>query len=165
VLQVLRDRVPTAACISDLPFLGRVFHEALRLYPPGWVFARTALADDRIAGYQIPAGALVAISPYVTHRSSRYWGHPELFDPDRFLPERFGARHKAAYFPFGSGPRQCIGAGLVSMEAPLILAAILQKFDFELSPGTVVKTSPRISLRPKGTLWLRLRSLDAPESS
>lgn len=157
--RVLNGRPPTAASVTDMPFLGRVFHEALRLYPPGWVIGRTAINDDRLNGYRIPAGALVMISPYVMHRSPRYWDHPEVFDPDRFLPERSESRPKFAFFPFGGGQRLCIGAGLALLEAPMILASILQRFDFDLPAGHQVAASPRISLKPRDTVWLRVRRM------
>ncbi len=157
VRRVLGDKPPTPATIREMPFLARVFHESLRLNPPGWAFARTAAAEDRIGPHRIPAGGLVVMSPYVVHRSPRYWDRPEVFDPDRFLPQNSEGRRKFVYFPFGAGPRKCIGAGLVELEAPMILAAILQKFDFHLSPETVITAAPRISLRPKSTVWLHLR--------
>jgi cytochrome P450 len=146
---------------QKMPYLGRVFHESLRLYPPAWAFARTAIHEDSIGGYRIPAQALVAMSPYVTHRSPRFWDRPEAFDPDRFLPERSVSRPKFAYFPFGAGPRICIGAGVAMMEAPLILASILQRFDFDLLNTDEVKPAPRISLRPDSTIRLRLRARQA----
>lgn len=159
VRQVLNGEPATAASVHSMPFLGRVFHEALRLYPPGWGFARTATAEDRIDGYRIPAGALVIMSPYVMQRSPRYWDNPGVFDPDRFLPERVESRPKFTYFPFGGGQRLCIGAGLASLEAPLILASILQRVDFDLPAGQPIVASPRISLRPRDTVWLRVRPL------
>ena len=159
VRQVLNGRVPAPANVNGMPYLGRVFHEALRLYPPGWGFARTAIADDRFDGYRVPAGSFVVMSPYVMHRSPRYWDNPHVFDPDRFLPERAASRHRFVYFPFGGGQRQCIGAGLASLEAPMILASILQRVDLDLPAGTEVVASPRISLRPRDTVWLRLRPL------
>jgi len=97
----------------------------------------------------------------VTHRSPRFWDRPEAFDPDRFLPERSASRPKFAYFPFGAGPRICIGAGVAMMEAPLILASILQRFDFDLLNTDEVKPAPRISLRPDSTIRLRLRARQA----
>jgi len=151
---------PTVASLNSMDYLGRVFRESLRLCPPAWGFGRTAINADTIGGYTIPAGATVLISPYVVHRSPRFWDKPLVFDPDRFLPERSAGRPKFAYFPFGSGPRMCIGANLASMEAPLIVAALLQRFDFELPAGTTVKFSPRISLRPKGTVPLQVRILE-----
>jgi cytochrome P450 len=165
VEQVLNGQAPTAASMADMPFLGRVFHESLRLYPPGWGFARAAIADDDLGGFHIPAGSFLLISPYVTHRSPRYWDNPLTFDPDRFLPERSASRPKFVYFPFGGGPRLCIGAGLASLEAPLIVASILLKLDFDLAPGTQLAISPRISLRPQGTVHLRLRPLPAAAMS
>jgi cytochrome P450 len=142
-----------------MEFLGRAFHESLRLYPPGWAFARTATQEDSIGGYAIPPGGLVVISPYVMHRSPRFWEKPEVFDPDRFLPARSAGRPKFAYFPFGAGPRKCIGASLGSLEAPLLVAALLQQLDFQLLHPKEVEPDPRISLRPKGTVWLQVRSL------
>jgi cytochrome P450 len=149
----------TIESLGELELMGRVIHESLRLRPPGWAFARTALADDEIGGYRIPAGALVVISPYIMHRSSRYWKDPFTFDPDRFLPEQAAHRHRFTYFPFGGGQRQCIGAGLAMIEIPLILGAILQHFDFEIVAPRAITPSPRISLRPKETVWLRLRPI------
>lgn len=158
ILRVAGSRAPAAESMSQMELLGRVFHEALRLYPPAWALARTAIREDAFGRYTIPAGALVIMSPYVMHRSCRFWGHPEKFDPDRFLPERSSARPKFAYFPFGAGPRQCIGASLAMMEAPLILALLLQTLDFELVGAQETRAEPRISLRPKGTVWMRVRA-------
>jgi cytochrome P450 len=156
---------PTVQSLNEMEFLGRVFRESLRLYPPAWGFARTAIEEDSIGGYSIPAGALVLLSPYVTHRSPRFWDRPQAFDPDRFLPEASAARPKFAYFPFGGGPRQCIGAGLAMMQAPLITAALVQRFDFELPSGTDIKILPRISLRPKGTVWMRVHAREKPAAT
>ena len=148
---------PTLESLNKMEFLGRVFHEALRLYPPGWAFARTAIREDWFGEYSVPAGALLLLSPYVMHRSPRFWVKPDTFDPDRFLPERSITLPKFAYFPFGAGPRQCIGASLVMIEAPLILASILQRCEFELVNSGDVEPDPRISLRPKGPVWMRMR--------
>ena len=147
------------AALQRMPYLARVFHESLRLFPPAWAFARSAIHADTLGPYRIPAGALVVLSPFVTHRAPQFWERPEAFDPDRFLPEQAAARPKFAYFPFGGGPRQCIGMGVAMMEAPLILASILQRFDVRLASGAVVRTSPRISLRPEGTVWMNLREI------
>lgn len=159
VQQHAGNDMPSAMALEKMEFLGRVFRETLRLCPPAWGFGRTAIQQDTIGGYVIPAGSTVLISPWVVHRSPRFWERPLVFDPDRFLPEASANRLKFAYFPFGSGPRMCIGANLASMEAPLIVAAILQRFDFELAPGTSVRFSPRISLRPEGTVRMQLRAL------
>lgn len=151
----------SGAALNDMPYLGRVFHEALRLYPSAWAFARAATKDDRFGKYHVPAGAMVVLSPYVTQRSPRFWDQPDAFKPDRFLPAEVAQRPRFAYFPFGGGPRQCIGAGMAMIEAPLILASIVQRFDFELTSRDEVKPDPRLSLRPRGTVWLRLRTRTA----
>jgi cytochrome P450 len=148
---------PSAASLPAMDLLGRVFRESLRLYPPAWGFARTALHPDTFGQYTVPAGGLVVISPYVMHRSPRLWDRPEAFDPDRFLPAASASRPKFAYVPFGSGPRMCIGAGVATMEAPLIVASLLRRFDISLAPDQNLEPSPRISLRPKHTIWLQLR--------
>jgi cytochrome P450 len=150
---------PTVAAVSSMEFLGRVFRESLRLRPPAWGFGRTAMQADSLGGYTIPARSLLIISPYVMHRSPRFWDRPAAFDPDRFLPAASEGRPKFAFVPFGSGPRMCIGANLAMMEAPLIVAALLQRFAFSLPPGTTVEPSPRISLRPRGTVHMHLRAL------
>jgi cytochrome P450 len=165
-MQQVRDEVavtcgsswPSVESIQKMEFLGRVFHEALRLCPPAWAFARTSIAEDRFGDYRVPAGSLMIMSPYVVHRSPRYWSDPLKFDPDRFLPSRSADRPKFTYFPFGAGPRQCIGAFLAMMEAPLILATLVQRLDFEIPGAANVKPEPRISLRPKNTVWARVKS-------
>jgi cytochrome P450 len=163
--RVAGSQWPTLESLKELDLLGRVIHESLRLYPSAWVFARTALSEDEIGGYRIPAGSIVAISPYVMHRSRRFWEDPLRFDPDRFLPERSADRPRFAYFPFGGGQRQCIGAGLAMVEVPLILAGILQHFDFEVPDAQSILPSPRISLRPKGIVRLKLRALSKGKQS
>jgi cytochrome P450 len=110
---------------------------------------RRALSDQAIGGCTIPAGMLVAMSPYVVHRDERWWPDPLRFDPDRFLPEARAARPRFAYFPFGGGARQCIGESFAWMEGVLLLSAIAQRWRFRLAPGAQVEPQALITLRPR----------------
>lgn len=107
--QVLGGRLPTVEDLPRLPYARMVLEEALRLYPPAVGFNRKALADDEVGGYVVPANTLIWLSPYMTHRHPDFWENPNGFDPERFSPERSAGRPHFAYFPFGGGPRQCIG--------------------------------------------------------
>jgi cytochrome P450 len=145
----LGGRSPTLEDLPQLPLTRAVFEETLRLYPPAWGQPREALAADEINGYAIPAGAPVALSQYLTHRHPDFWDNPEEFDPQRFLPERAAGRHRFAYFPFGAGPRGCIGNHMALMEGPLVLATIVQRFCVELVPGQQVVPDATFTLRPR----------------
>ena len=112
---VLAGRAPGADDLSRLGYTRRVIEEVLRLYPPTWLTARTPMEDDELGGYRIPAGALILLSPYVTHRHPGVWEAPEHFDPDRFGPEPSADRPPFAHFPFGGGPRHCIGRALATI--------------------------------------------------
>jgi cytochrome P450 len=142
----LKGRPPGFEDLPALEYTQRVIMEAMRIYPPAWVFARSAVKDDVIGGYRIPAEALVIISPYVTHRLPGLWADPERFDPDRFLPERSQGRPRFAYFPFSAGPRQCIGASIAMMEAQMIIAMAAQRYRLLVPPGFSPGLKPRISL-------------------
>jgi len=158
VTGALGDRPPTLMDLEKLPYTDRVIKESMRLYPPVWVTARSAIEDDVISGYQIPAGTWVFMSQYLTHRDPRFWENPEGFDPDRFLPEAEAARPKHAYFPFAAGPRKCIGESFAVMEARLILATIVQRSRLSIVPGFRVEIDPTITLRPKNGLWMTARA-------
>jgi cytochrome P450 len=149
---VLGDRVPAAADLPQLTYTRMVIDETMRLYPPAWITNRQALADDEICGYHIPAGAIVLLSPYVLHRHPDYWNRPDTFDPERFTPERSAGRPHYAYFPFGGGPRQCIGKGLALIEMQLILAAVAQRFRLRHAPGHAAVPQGQLTLRPCGGL-------------
>ena len=151
----LEGRVPTASDVANLPYTRMVIDETLRLYPPAWITNRRAIEDDMVSGYQIPAGAIVSISPYVTHRDPALWENPEGFDPDRFSLERAAGRPRYAYFPFGGGPRQCIGKGFALMEATLVLALLYQRCKMHLVPGRKVETEALATLRPRYGMWMR----------
>ncbi len=148
----LNGRPPGLEDLPNLPYARMVIDEALRLYPPAWITNRTCLEEDEICGYRIPAGAYVAISPYVTHRLPEFWDHPDRFDPDRFSSERSEGRHRYAYLPFGGGPHKCIGYSFALMEAQLILATVLQRHRLEPMPGHAVVPGPHATLRPAGGL-------------
>jgi cytochrome P450 len=150
--EVLDGRPPATADLPNLPYTLMVIEEAMRLYPPAWVTNREAVADDEICGYHIPAKALVVISPYVMHHHPAYWEDPERFDPERFSPERSKDRPHYAYFPFGGGPRQCIGKFFALMEAQLILATIAQRYQLRLLPGHHVEAQAVTTLRPRNGL-------------
>jgi cytochrome P450 len=117
VSEVIGSRTPTVEDLSDLLYTRMMLDEVLRLYPPAWMFARRLNQDDEIAGYHLPAGAMLMLSPYVTHHLPEFWQNPEGFDPERFCPERIEGRPRFSYFPFGGGPRQCIGNNFALMEA------------------------------------------------
>ncbi|HLV81306.1 MAG TPA: cytochrome P450, partial [Chthonomonadaceae bacterium] len=131
---VLNGRSPTAEDRPQLIFTEQVILEAMRLYPPAWAVSRTALADCTIAGHLIPAGTTVMMSQYVVHRDHRFFVEPECFRPERWAGGFARALPKYAYFPFGGGPRICIGNTFALMEAALALAAIAQTYRFTLAP-------------------------------
>jgi cytochrome P450 len=156
--RALGGRSPAATDLGQLRYAEMVVKESMRLYPPAWGIGRQALAPFEIGGYRLPAGTNVFLSQWVTHRDPRYFPDPERFDPERWRddPARSGALPRFAYFPFGGGPRVCIGASFAMMEATLLLAAIAPKFKLRLIPGQQVKPFPSITLRPKDGIQMTL---------
>ncbi len=154
--RVLGDRLPSAGDIRRLSDTHLVIQEGMRLYPSAWTISRRTLGDDVIGGYFIPAGSIVALSPYTMHRSPKYWENPERFDPDRFTPERSAGRPHFAYFPFGAGARQCIGNEFALMESMLIVPTILQRYRLQLVPDHVVEPHALVTLRPRNGILVTL---------
>src|SRR5687767_2394828 len=145
----LGGRVPTADDLTVLPYTRMVLAESMRLYPPAWIVGRRALAPFEAGGYAIPARSIILASQYVMHRDARWFPDPERFDPERFAPDRHTDRPKFAYFPFGGGPRVCIGEQFAWMEGVLAIATIAQRWRLRLVPGHPVALQPIITLRPK----------------
>jgi cytochrome P450 len=135
VSEVLGSRMPVVADLERLEYATMVLQESMRVYPPVWVIPRDAINDDVIGGYRIPAGSTILLSPYLTHRHPEFWDNPEAFDPERFRPERAKERPRHAYFPFGGGPRQCMGTDMAMMETLLIMTMIVQKYRLHLVSG------------------------------
>jgi cytochrome P450 len=156
LFDVLGDRAPTIDDLGKLVYLQQVVKETLRLYPPAWSIGRRAVEADVIDGYRIDAGSLVLLSPWVTHRHPAFWPNPEGFDPERFTPQVEQTRPRYAYFPFGGGPRLCIGNNFAMMEAQLVLATVLQRVSAALVPGHPVVPQPLITLRPAHGLRMSL---------
>jgi cytochrome P450 len=155
---VLGGHVPSVADLEKLPYLHAVISEVLRMYPPAYVMARTSIAPSTIGGYEFPVGSTILVSQWVMHRDARYYDDPETFRPERWI-EGLAARLPAgAYFPFGDGPRRCIGQGFALLESALVIAAIAQKFRFELVPGTVVVPEPLVTLRPKNGILMKFHA-------
>ena len=145
---VLQGRAPTADDLPNLRYTAMVVQEAMRLYPPVWIFERQAIEADTILGFSIPKGSIVGVSPYALHRNARYWENPEGFDPERFSTARSSSRPRHAYLPFAVGPRQCIGNAFALMEAQVIVAMMVQRHRLELVPGEKVEPDPKVTLRP-----------------
>lgn len=158
---VLDGRPATAADVKALEYTGRIIKETMRLYPPVWAMGREVVNEIELGGHAIPPGAQALISQWVVHRDPRWYPDPEAFDPDRWLPERARNLPRMAYFPFGAGPRICIGNHFATMEAVLLLAAMGQRFHLELLPGQRLEFSPSVTLRPKRHLRMRLCARDA----
>ena len=156
VVRVLGSRRPTLADLPSLEYAEMVLKESLRLFPPAWVMSRKAVKDDEVGGYLIPRGATVFVSPYLTHRHPDFWPNPEGFDPERF---RRGATPHApfAYFPFGGGPRLCIGNNFALMAAQIVLVMVAQRYRLELITGETVAPRPKLTLHPRRRLFMTLR--------
>lgn len=148
---VLGGRAPAAEDFPKLRYAEMIFAEAMRLYPPVWVTARTCVVPYELAGYPIKAGAILLAPPICVHHDPRFYDDPERFDPERFTEANKARRPRFAYFPFAAGSRQCIAEGLAWMEGVLVLATIAQSWKLHPPPGTPRKIAlqPAISLRPK----------------
>lgn len=146
--RVLGGRLPTLDDLPALPFTRMVFSEAMRLYPPAWLLGRRAARDCSIGGYGIPRGAVVLVSQWVVHHDPRWYPDPFRFDPERWAAD-VPARPKYAYFPFGGGPRRCVGEAFAWAEGLLVLATLAQGWRMRLVPGHPVVPDPLITLRPR----------------
>jgi cytochrome P450 len=156
-VRVLQGRPPGAADYSQLALAERIFAEALRLYPPVWVTARTAAESYEYRGMRVERGTILLAPQFAVHRDPRFWAAPLVFDPSRFSAEARAARPKMAFFPFGAGNRQCIGEGLAWMEGTLVLAAIVQEWRlYDAGAAAELPLDPSVTLRPKGPVKLRV---------
>ena len=149
---VLDGRAPT---LEDMPALERTamaIKEAMRLYPPAYALGRLSETENEIGGYSIPAGSNVVVSQFATHRHPQFWDDAEAFEPARFTPVRERARHSHAYFPFGGGPRACIGWHFAMLETVITVAFLLQRFRIHSDQQDVPLDTEGITLRPKGAV-------------
>ena len=151
-------RAPQPEDLQRLPYTRMIVAESMRLYPPAWAIGRRAIRDFEAGGYEIPARSMVLMCQYITHRDSRFFPEPERFDPDRWKPEIAALRPKFSYFPFGGGTRVCIGEQFAWMEGVLILAATGRKWRLSYNAIHPPEVEPRITLRPKGGLTMKVVS-------
>jgi cytochrome P450 len=156
--EVLGDRAPTSADLPRLKFTEQIAKESMRLYPPAFGLGREAINDCEIGGYRVPAGTQVFMFQWATQRDPRFYDAPLAFKPERWTEEFAERLPKYAYFPFGGGPRVCIGASFAMMEIILCLATIGQKFRIELVADHPVSIFPAMSLRPKDGIKVRVRN-------
>jgi cytochrome P450 len=155
--EVLGDRLPTAADYPRLTLVEMVLAESMRLFPPAWAVSRLALQDVAVGEWLVPRGAVAVAPQAVVHRDARWWPEPEHFEPSRFSVTAKAVRPKFAYFPFGGGPRICIGEGFAWMEGVLILATLAQRWRMQLLDRDVAAQAS-ITLRPRGGIRVRLSS-------
>lgn len=154
---VLNGRTPTIADLPQLPYTNMVIKEAMRLYPPVTDVSREATQDCEIGGYSIPKGTTLVASQWVMHRNPRYFTDPEVFNPERWADDLEKRLPRGVYFPFGDGPRVCIGKSFALMEAVLILATIAQSYRLELVSDRAIELQPSITLRPKHGIQVVLK--------
>ncbi|MCI0576239.1 MAG: cytochrome P450 [Chloroflexi bacterium] len=152
VHEALQGRRPTFADLPKLPYTKMVLQEAMRIRPPSYWLPRTAVADDEMDGYDIPAGTNVISLTYMYHHHPEQWPDPERFDPERFTPEQSAGRHAFAWVPFGAGQRLCIGRDFSLMEGQLALAMMVQRFDVRRTQDEETKPQLSGTLRPKNGL-------------
>ena len=158
---VLAGRAPTVEDLPNLPYLEWVINESWRVFPPAWIQGRQAIAHFNLDGYHFPAGTIVMLSQWVLHHEPELWGDPDSFRPERWDPARNEKVPAWSYFPFGGGPRICIGMPFAQMETKLLLATILQHYSPRLVPGFPVVPQPRVTLRPKYGMRMILESTPA----
>jgi pentalenene oxygenase len=149
---------PSYADLPSLPYTRAVISEAMRLYPPAWIIGRTTTAGLRLAGLQVPAGSLVAVSPLLLHHDQRWFADPESFDPDRWLDSRRHEVPRHAYLPFGTGPRACVGEQFAWAEAVTTLSVLAARWTATVDPDHQVRSQYRVTLRPAGGMPMTLRA-------
>ncbi len=159
---VLGGRTPTLEDVARLTYTRMVLDETLRLYPGAWLFNRASIAADMVGGYPIAPGSLLFISPYVTHRHPEFWPDADTFDPERFSPQASAGRPRFAYFPFGGGPRQCLGDTFAITEMVLTIAMVAQRFKPRTVDGYPVVPQPMFTLRTKYGVMMTLEARSAP---
>jgi cytochrome P450 len=156
LLTVLGGRLPTVDDLPKLTYAGHVVAESMRIYPPVFAMGRQAVRPTEIGGYRIAQGMIVAMPIWVVHRDPRWFPEPEAFRPERWDGDQARQLPRFAYFPFGGGPRQCIGNSFATMEAVLLLATIAQRFRLAMVPGQRVTPTPYVTLRPEPGIRVRL---------
>ncbi len=163
--EALGDHPPVVADIPRLPYTEMVLAESMRMYPPAWAIGRRALANLEIGGLTIPAGSVLVLSQYLVHHDPRWWPDPWAFRPERFTPQARAARPRSAYFPFGAGPRMCVGEPFARMEAVLLIAALAQRWRFQHDPSHLVELQPVITLRPRFGMTMTLERRTSPSAN
>lgn len=146
--------------VHKLTYTKMVIDEVLRFFPPAWILGRKAIEDDVIGGYRIPKGFNVLVVPYLIHRLPEFWERPNEFIPERFSPDKTKLMHKFAYFPFGGGPRQCIGNNFALMEMQIIVASLIRDFTFERTSSEEPIPEQLVTLRMKGGLEVMVKKVD-----
>jgi cytochrome P450 len=162
---ILRDpsggvRLPTADDLPRFEYTRRVLAETLRLYPPIWAAGRRAIAEVKIGDYTLPAGSLVLVSQYIVHHDPRWWPDPERFDPERWAPAAAESRPKYSFFPFGGGTRYCIGEQFAWMEATLVLAVLMSRWQLRLTTQRAIDFRAMVTLRPNGPVTMTVTRRD-----
>lgn len=155
---LLGGRLPTFEDVPRLKYTEMVFAESMRLYPPAWGIGRRAIEPHDFGDVHVKAGGMVVCSQWVMHRDARYFSEPDEFDPQRWTQDAKASRPKFSYFPFGGGPRQCIGESFAWMEGILLLATLAQQWKAELVTHAPVEKMAALTLRPKKPLLMRLQS-------
>ena len=156
----LNGRSPAYEDLMKLRYSRMVVEESMRLYPPVWTLARTAVNEDEIGGYRIPAGSEILIFPYITQRHPKWWTDADVFRPERFAPENSSARPRYAYLPFGAGPRTCIGLNFAMTEILVVLTLLLQRFRLNLAiDPAAVYAEPSVTLQPRPGVPMRLQRI------
>lgn len=150
------EPAPGLAAMEALRYARQVIDEALRLYPPGWLLSRRAIAADALSGCDLPAGADVLISPFLLHRHPGYWDEPEAFRPERFAPEHAADRSRFAYMPFAAGPRHCIGESFALYEMLIHLYRVARRFRLRRSTDEPIELEAQVNLRTRRPLMMRL---------
>jgi cytochrome P450 len=146
--RVIGDRSPKLEDLFELTFTEQIIKEALRLYPPVYLFAREPKTDDEIGGYDVAEGTLLLFNQWVIQRDNRFFDNPDEFDPDRWTAEFEETLHPYAYYPFSGGPRRCIGEQFAMQELKIIVATLFNDYRFELAFDPPLELDPKVSLRP-----------------
>ena len=155
--QVISGEPLNSDNLRRLRYTTQVLNESMRIYPPAWVVAREALEEDEVAGYPIPKDSQVYMLPFIVHRHPDFWEKPSVFDPERFSEERSKGRHRFTFFPFGGGPRYCIGNNFAMMEMQVILSMLVHHFEFEACSKLPPPLDPLLTLRPGNEILVRVK--------